>query len=128
MVWRLIKLCVPSTMADRTVKVDSPTATLSLSDEKLKAIEPELYSARSWNKFLRENGYRLGSQNESTEYWKNHIAQYLRCGDARAAVVVSVSPLLIAPFAIELDCVALLRFDRKVARAYDLNAGKQLLA
>ncbi len=115
-------------MASRTVKAASTSALLTLSDEKLKAVEPELFSARSWNKFLRENGYRLGEPNETTEYWKDYIAEYLRCGDARAAVVVSAAPLLVAAYAGELDCVAMLRFDKKIARIHGLGAGSRLLA
>lgn len=117
-----------SIMVARTVTADSSLPTLALSDEKLKLLQPELYSARGWKKFLRENGYRLGSQNETTEHWKDYIAEYLRCGDARAAVVLSASPLLIAAYASELDCVALLRFDKKIAQKYALNSGAQLLA
>jgi hypothetical protein len=107
---------------------DPLPVTLALSHEKLKALHPELYSVRSWKKFLRENGYRLGSQNEDPEYWKSYIAEYLRCGDARAAVVITTSPLLIAAYASELDCIAMLQFDKKIARAYALGSGKRLLA
>ncbi|MGH9837505.1 MAG: hypothetical protein ACREEM_01835 [Blastocatellia bacterium] len=114
-------------MASRTVKAATTSALLALSDEKLKAVAPELYSARSWNKFLRENGYRLGAPNETIEYWKNYIAEYLRCGDPRAAIVVSAAPLLVAAYAGELDCVAMLRFDKKLARLYGLGAGSRLL-
>lgn len=111
-----------------SVTADATLPTLALSDEKLKLLQPELYAARSWNKFLRENGYRLGSRNESTEYWKAYIAEYLRCGDARAAVVLSTTPLLVAAYAGELDGVALLRFDKKIAQRYELTGGAQLLA
>ncbi len=117
-------------MAARTVN-DRPGAqsqTLTLSHQKLKALEPELYSSRSWQKFLRENGYRLGSPNEDTDYWKNYVEENLRRGDGRAAVVVSISPLLIAAYAGELDCIAMLRFADQFAQKYDLRAGSQLLA
>lgn len=103
-------------------------ATLTLSDAKLKALSPELFLARSWTKFLRENGYRLGSQNDDPSYWKGYIADYLRSGDPRAAVVVSAAPLLVAAYAAELDCVALLRFDKKIAKLYHLADGDHLLA
>jgi hypothetical protein len=108
--------------------VNAHPATLTLSETRLKTLSPELYVARSWTKFLRENGYRLGSQNEDPAYWREYIADYLRTGDPRAAVVVSASPLLVAAYAAELDCVALLRFDKKIARHYRLAAGDRLLA
>jgi hypothetical protein len=117
-------------MAARTVN-DTPDAqsqTLALSHQKLKALEPELYSARSWQRFLRENGYRLASPNENADYWKNYIEENLRRGDCRAAVVVSVSPLLVAAYAGELDCIAMLRFADHLAQKYTLKAGAQLLA
>jgi hypothetical protein len=38
------------------------------------------------------------------------IIEHMRFGDSRAAVVVSTSPLLVAAYTDELDCVAILRF------------------
>jgi hypothetical protein len=102
--------------------------TLTLSHQKLKALEPELYSSRSWQKFLRENGYRLGSPNEDAGYWKNYVEENLRRGDPRAAVVNSTSPLLIAAYAGEIDCIVMLRFSDQFVQRYDLKAGSRLLA
>jgi hypothetical protein len=112
-------------MAARTV---NDTLTLTLSSQKLKALQPELYSSRSWQKFLRENGYRLSSPNEDSDHWKSYVEENLRRGDCRAAVVVSASPLLIAAYAAELDCVALLSFPPQFAAKYDLKAGARMLA
>jgi len=116
-------------MAANTVN-DTPGAqsrTL-LSHQKLKALQPELYSARSWRKFLRENGYRLSSPDEDAEHWKDYVAENLQRGDCEAATVVSDSPLLIAAYASELDCVAMLSFPVQFAAKYDLNPGSRLLA
>jgi hypothetical protein len=115
-------------MAAKPVQSAFTPAALALSDEKLKLVAPELFSARSWAKFLRENGYRLGAPDETAAYWKHYIAEYLRAGDPRAAIVISAAPLLVAAYAGELDCIALLRFDKKIARAYNLDAGNRLLA
>ncbi len=117
-------------MAARTVN-DTQSAqsqTLTLSHPKLKALQPELFSSRSWGKFLRENGYRLSSPNEDAEYWKEYIAENLRQGDCEAAVVVSASPLLITAYAGELDCVASLGFASQFATKYGLKIGSRLLA
>jgi hypothetical protein len=117
-------------MAAKTVNDTSAfqLQTLALSHQKLKALEPELYSSRSWQKFLRENGYRLGSPNEDAGYWKNYVEENLRRGDPRAAVAVSTSPLLIAAYAGELDCIAMLRFADHFVQRYDLKVGSRLLA
>src|SRR5262245_22088005 len=93
---------------DDTQAVQSQT--YALSHEKLKALQPELYSTRSWQKFLRENGYRLSSPNEDADHWKNYVAENLERGVCEPAVVASASPLLIAAYAGDLDCVAMLRF------------------
>jgi hypothetical protein len=101
--------------------------TQALSHQKLKALQPELYSARSWRKFLRENGYRLSSPNEDADHWKEYVAENLSRGFCEAAVVTSSSPLMIAAYAGELDCVAMLRFPAQLAAKYDLKAGSRLL-
>ncbi len=117
-------------MEAKTVN-DTPgdqSQTLSLSQQKLKVLQPELYSPRSWQKFLRENGYRLSSPDEDAGYWKNYLEENLRRGDCQAAVVSSTSPLLIAAYAGELDCIAMLRFADQLAQRYDLKPGSRLLA
>src|SRR5215510_12634550 len=102
--------------------------TQALSHQKLKALQPELYSARSWRKFLRENGYRLSSPNEDADDWKDYVAENLRQGDCRAAIVVSASPLWIAAYARELYCIALLSFPGQFSTKYDLKIEHELLA
>jgi hypothetical protein len=115
-------------MVSNSIRSDAGPAALSLSPEKLKVLHPELFSTNGWKKFMREHGYRLASQNEDPESWKTYISEYLYRGDARAAVVIGIAPLLIAAYAGELDCIAMLKFDRKIERAYKLQAGQRLLA
>jgi hypothetical protein len=55
------------------------------------------------------------------------VQDQLNHGDSRAAVVVSVSPLLVAAYTDELDCVALLRFPDEFARDYGLRPFSRLL-
>ncbi|MDX2031765.1 MAG: hypothetical protein SF339_13915 [Blastocatellia bacterium] len=102
--------------------------TLALSLEKLRALQPELFAPRSWTKFLRENGYRLGALNEDVEFWKRQFAEHLRGGVAEAAVVASAAPLLIAAYAGELDCIAMLRFEGRFAQRNPLRVGTRLLS
>lgn len=60
--------------------------------------------------------------------WLQGFARRLWRGDSRAAVVVSVAPLLVAAYTDELDCVALLRFPEELVAAYGLEVGSRLLA
>jgi hypothetical protein len=68
------------------------------------------------------------------------MSEHVHFGDSRAAVVMSVKPvLLIAAFTDELDCVAVLGYvdkgpreyprnlARRLVRTYDLEEGKRLL-
>lgn len=59
--------------------------------------------------------------------WIQGFARRLWVGDSRAAVVVSVEPLLVAAYTDELDCVALLRFPAELAAEYGLEVGSRLL-
>jgi hypothetical protein len=117
-------------MAAKTVddKPDARTAPLKLSHQKLKALQPELYSSRSWQKFLNENGYRLSAPDNRSAFWKEYIESNLQRGECGAAVVVSESPLLVAAYAGEIDCVAMLRFADRLAAEYGLRSGSRLLA
>lgn len=120
-------VCVPI-MAARTGNAGLSTAALALSLEKLRSLQPELFAPRSWTKFLRENGYRLGALNEDVEYWKRQFAEHLRAGVAEAAIVAAASPLMIAAYAGELDCIAMLRFEGRFAQRNPLNVGSRLLS
>lgn len=56
-----------------------------------------------------------------------YIEEQLQCGDSRAAVVVSVNPLLVAAYTDELDCVAILRFPNEFIHQYRLSIGTRLM-
>lgn len=60
-------------------------------------------------------------------FWLTRIEEQLLFGDSRAAVVITTSPLLIAAYTDELDCVALLRFSDKFVSEYDLKPGSRLI-
>lgn len=55
------------------------------------------------------------------------IDEHLRLGDSRAAVVINCSPLLVAAYTDELDCVALLRFPVHFVDQFHLDVGTRLL-
>jgi hypothetical protein len=52
---------------------------------------------------------------------------HLQGGDSRAAVVVTVKPLLVAAYTDELDCVALLQYPDWLTQEFDLKPGSRLL-
>ena len=55
------------------------------------------------------------------------ISEHLTVGDSRAAVVVSMSPLLVAAYTDELDCVVVLSFPEPFAQRFKLAVGDRLL-
>jgi hypothetical protein len=55
------------------------------------------------------------------------LQEYLWNGDSRAAVVVSVAPLLVASYSDDFDAVVMLRFDRPPTDVH-LEVGTRLLA
>ena len=96
-----------------------------LSEAKLKALQPELFSRFSalisWHVFDGKlwNGHT---------FWKTRIREHLWGGDSRAAVVVSTKPLIVAAYTDEIDCVALLRFKNRLVSEYDLEVGSRLVS
>ena len=106
---------------------DTPRAShpggLPISLEKLRVIHPELESPRAW---LRCVWYHPPSYLKRSDC-RAGIEHQLLYGDTRAAVVVSTSPLLVAAYTDELDCVAVLRFSDTFVQAYDLEVGSRLL-
>lgn len=57
----------------------------------------------------------------------DRFREHLQFGDTRAAVVLSLEPLLIAAYTDELDCVAVLRFDERLLRYHELEVGSRLV-
>jgi hypothetical protein len=95
---------------------------VSLSKERLKALQPELFRRGGLDKLLGP------VEDSKRRWWKTHCQEHLQHGDSRAAVVISVKPtLLVAAFTDELDCVALMRFPRRLVAEEELEVGSRLL-
>ena len=104
---------------DKTAASDP--GRLSLSHEKLRVLRPDLYGlSRIWRIFRRLILRRGWAQ-------RDYIEEHLHSGDSRAAVVVSLYPLLVAAYTDELDCVAILSFPQEFVQAYRLSMGTRLL-
>ena len=106
------------TLDDATYATDP--GQISLSHNKLRVLRPDLYGIggiwKSVLAFLRVD-------------WpeRTYVQEQLQCGDSRAAVVVSITPLLIAAYTDELDCVAILHFSDEFVYEYRLSIGTRLV-
>jgi hypothetical protein len=92
----------------------SDPGQVRLSHAKLRALLPLLYD---------EGEYPTDRAAQDKQY----LEEQLQFGDSRAAVVISVAPLLVAAYSDELDCVAMLRFPDRLAAEYRLSEGSRLL-
>ena len=90
---------------------------LTLSDGKLRALRPDLYTL----------GQRLRELVGLEFPQRTYLREQLQHGDSRAAVVLATDPLLVAAYTDELDCVAILKFPVELVAEYRLQAGTKLL-
>ena len=95
----------------------SHPAGLSLSDAKLRVLRPDLY--RPLQRFRESVGLVYPQ--------RTYLTEQLQHGDSRAAVVLSVSPLLVAAYTDEMDCVVILEFPNELAAEHRLREGSRLL-
>lgn len=93
---------------------------LKFSEEKFKKIDAVWYQGGFKNTLLGLIGAGL-------KWQKDNLAQQLAEGDSNPAVVVRKSPLLVAPYSPDLDCVVLLKFPDWVAQEYKLDVGSRLI-
>jgi hypothetical protein len=103
--------------------VASAPGRLKVSREKLLCFYPDFFSPLGVVK-----RHLLGHW-EGVPYGVglSSIAEHLDVGDSNAAVVISTSPLLVAAFTDEFDCIALLKFPDKFARLEKLDVGSRVL-
>ncbi|MDR3638898.1 MAG: hypothetical protein P4L84_34150 [Isosphaeraceae bacterium] len=90
---------------------------LTLCHEKLRALRPDLY--RPLQRLREMVGLSFPQ--------RTYLEEQLQHGDSRAAVVVSVIPLLVAAYTDEMDCVAILEFPDELVAEYNLREGTRLL-
>jgi hypothetical protein len=105
---------------DDTTTASNPGG-FHLSLDKLRLLQPEL---------LTDVTLLCGSgcaKLHPAEELRDRIDEHLSLGDSRAAIVVSLKPLLIAAFSDDLDTVALLKFPEELARKYSLTLDSRLL-
>lgn len=98
----------------------SDPGSIRLSHKKLNRFHPELYELKGINKLLNR-------PSEKQQYWLTHFEEHLLHADSRAALVISIEPLLIAAYTDELDCIAMLSFSNELVSEYGLSVGFRLL-
>src|SRR5688500_4027368 len=99
----------------------SDPGRLRLSASKMRILRPDLYGLRGvWRAVQGTMGKKLEDEIGCT-------TRLLIEGDSRAAVVVSLHPLLVAAYTDEMDCIAMLRFPASFIPAYSLEVGSRLL-
>jgi len=111
------------TLSDEAVA--SFPGSVKLSRKKLSKLQPEFDSLPAWILFLIRTQQPVSFDRS---YWLKHIEEHLWYGDSRAAIVVSVAPLLVAAYTDELDAVAILRFTDELVEQYDLKVSSRLLS
>ena len=95
---------------------------VTASEAKLRALHPEIYEPPPfWLKIARTVA-RKGPEDALAR-----LSHYMTNGDSRAAVVIQTSPLLVAAYTDELDCVAMLEFPQVLVKQYKLELGSELL-
>ncbi len=91
-----------------------------LSIEKLRIMRPDLFGILGFVQKILVKINFFGDQIAS-------LRRHLLLGDTRAAIVVSTSPLLIAAYTDELDCVAMLKFPERVLTQFNLEVKQRLV-
>jgi hypothetical protein len=99
----------------------SDPGRIALRHEKMSRLHPELYLYKGLCNRLKK---RFTPQQL---YWHTYHREHLENGDSRAAVVISLQPLVIAAYTDEFDCVAMLQFPDFLVSEYALAVGSRLL-
>jgi hypothetical protein len=91
-------------------------ADLPLSEEKLRRYQPEAFGFSGFLWSLRKR-----------VRFKWMLSECMKYGDARAAVVASVRPLVVAAYSDEFDAILALRFPDPFVEHFSLTAGQRLI-
>jgi hypothetical protein len=103
---------------------------INLSDTKISQFHPELYQVNITTGLLQSLAFWKAVDKEYIPLYPilhTHYKEHLLCGDSRAAMVVSINPLLIAAYTDEFDCIAMLKFPNSLISEYNLKVYDRLL-
>lgn len=97
---------------------------LILSEARLRALQPELFSLTLWDDFVRALRSDLTTMGRIE--WRKRLHEHLQRGSCHAAMVVD--DRLVAAYSDEIDGCVLLSFERAVFEANGWTPGTRLLA
>lgn len=86
---------------------------------KLKFLIPELFTPFQKLKYKLKN-WRFSSHIEQ-------VAEHIKLGDSQGAIVVNTTPLLIAAYNADIDCVVMLKFENKIQEQYQFKIKDKLV-
>lgn len=122
------KPVVPARVPERTSPQGWSFATdphgLTLSDAKLRELQPELFSLTLWDAFVRVEWGGVTTMGRTE--WRKRLREHLLHGECRAAMVIDGG--LVAAYSDALDSAVLLRFAPAVFAANGWTPGTRLLA
>jgi hypothetical protein len=104
---------------DRTFATNP--GSLAISWAKIRELDPELMTDRT---------FRCGPicpvEHPSSEM-RGRFEEHLQLGDSQPALVVSLAPLVVAAYSIDIDACVLLSFPASFVEQYELAIGARLL-
>jgi hypothetical protein len=104
---------------DRTWATDP--GSVALSHARLAEVQPELLTNRTFR-----CGPVCAIEHPAAEM-RERFAEHLRLGDSRAAVVVSIAPLVVAAYSSDLDACVLATHPSSLVEKHGLEVGSRLL-
>ena len=102
---------------DSTFATDSIGVELNL--DKLKFLMPEIFSP------IQKLKYKLKKWGLSS--YIERIWEHIKLGDSQGAIVVKTNPLLIAAYNEDIDCVVMLKFERKIQDKFNFKVKDRLI-
>ncbi len=94
-----------------------------LSHAKLRKLSPTLYKKSFWNYVWDIIHFSFGQP-----YPVSCLEDQLKMGDSRAAMVVSLAPLVVACYSDEFDSVIPIRYPDYLVQEYKLVLGSRLVS
>lgn len=105
---------------DNTTVASSP-GNVYLSIEKLKLLSPSIFTLK-----FKLLGYILKILRGYTII--NSLEERVFYGDSQPAIVISTTPLIIAAYSEDIDCVVLIKFPDKFTEMYNLYPKSKLIS
>lgn len=97
----------------------SDSIGIEINLKKLQFLLPEIFSLTERIKYrFKHWGFLTNIE---------VIAEHVKYGDSQGAIVVNTSPLLIAAYNEDIDCVVMLKFEKKIQEKYNFQIKDKLV-